>query len=163
MIRVAGIDIGFTRQNPLALVVIEFNPSPVLILHECYRSRAKGWEEAIDDIGEQLAHDFGLWGIDEFYLDLLAYELPHVRSNVQTAIKLAHLCGIVRRIAKQARIPIQAVQPTQAKQALTKSGAATKQQMVASACALFGVALTEHEADACGVALAGALLAKIVA
>jgi Holliday junction resolvasome RuvABC endonuclease subunit len=161
---VAGVDIGFTRRSPTALAVVEFNPRPVLLIHKCYFPRpGLEWEEAIDDIGEALAHDFGLWGIDGFYLNHLSYELPHARDNVQTAIKLAHMCGIVRRIARHCNIEVSGVQPSQAKKALTTHGVATKQQMQASALALFGEQLTEHEADACGVALAGALLAKIVA
>lgn len=160
--RVAGVDIGFTRKSPLALVVIELGESPVLISHEIFMPEkgVTGWEASIDNIGRQLWDGFGLWGFDGCELGLLAYELPHVATNAQTAIKLAHLCGIVRHIARSSDIEVVGVQPTQAKAALTGNGAAKKEDMVRMAYAIFGEGLSEHEADACGVALAGASLVR---
>lgn len=159
-IRIGGVDIGFTKESPTALAVVEFSPKPVLIYHALFYPQPKRtqWDMATVDIGQQLQK-----GIEGKLLDLIAYELPHVRSNVQTAIKLAHLCGIVQWIARASYIHAQGVQPAQAKLALTKSGSATKRQMQASAYALFGKRLSEHEADACGIALAGALLAQVIA
>lgn len=163
--RYAGVDIGFTKESPLSLVVVELGDKPVLISHELFMPEkgVKGWEASIDNIGKQLGECFDVWGIDGYYIDLLAYELPHIHLNAQTTIKLAHMCGIVRKIAVDAGIPVRGVQPSQAKAALVGSGAATKEQMVATALMLFGVELSTHEADAVGVALAGASLAYDVA
>lgn len=161
-IKVAGIDIGFTRKSPLAFVVLRGDS---LIHHELMLPErgAKEWEAAIDSIGRQLSDTLWLDSSDAREVDLIAYELPHVAVNVQTSIKLAHLCGIVRAIGVQCGVPVVGVQPSQAKQALTGNGAASKDEMVRMARLQFGVDLSEHEADACGVALAGLLLAKRVA
>lgn len=164
--RIAGVDIGFTRKSPLALVVLEMDGSaPVLVSHCVFRPAkdTKSWEEAIDYIGANLSECFSVWGFDGHELSLLAYELPHVASNMQTTIKLAHLCGIVRNIARLCDIDVVGVQPAQAKAALAGHGGATKEDMVRMARLQFGVDLSEHEADACGVALAGAMLAKNIA
>ena len=50
------------------------------------------------------------------------------------------------------------VDAAKAKKALAGRGDASKEQMVAMAAARFGEVLSEHEADACGIALAGAAL-----
>jgi hypothetical protein len=170
---VAGIDIGFTRKSPLAFALLELGGnSPVLVHHALFYppKGVKGWEAVIDGIGVELMRCFSIWGIEEHAVDLLAYELPHVGSfkneqggqstNAQTAIKLAHLCGIVRCIAAICGVPVVGVQPTQAKVALTGNGAAKKGDMVRMAKLMFGEELSEHEADAVGVALAGAALAN---
>jgi hypothetical protein len=160
--RIAGVDIGFTKESPLALVVVEMGHKPELLHCEMFYplpgDKGKGWERAVDGIGEQLDARLALAGFDSSYLDLVAYELSHVRVNPQTAIKLAHMCGIVRRIATTACIPVVGVQPSQVKVALVGIGNATKEQMQRMAHALFGEDLSEHEADAVGVALAGAAL-----
>lgn len=162
-VRVAGVDIGFTDINPTALAIVEVCPRPVLVHYESfYPYKAAKWEGAIDHIGGSLGACLALSGFDSDYLSLLAYEMPHVRTNTQTAIKLAHLCGIVRCVATTACISVTGVQPTQAKKALTGSGAAKKEQMVAAAFRLFGERMSEHEADACGIALAGAHLAGLI-
>lgn len=164
MIRVAGVDIGFTEGNPTALAIVEVCPKPVLVHYESFYpyKAARTWEDAIDHIGGSLGAFLALAGFGSDYLSLLAYEMPHVRTNTQTAIKLAHLCGIVRCVATTACINVTGVQPTQAKKALTGSGAAKKAQMVEAAFRLFGERLSEHEADACGIALAGAHLAGLI-
>jgi Holliday junction resolvasome RuvABC endonuclease subunit len=155
---IVGVDIGFTRENPSALAWIEFTATgPVLQTHNLASPMYRGgaWTVAVDEVLDRLT----------VYLsnprrpyDAIAYEMPHVQNNAAVAIKLAHVCGGVRLIAIANQRPSAAVQPAEAKKALTRSGAATKAEMQGAAYKLFGARLTPHEADACGVALAGAVL-----
>lgn len=152
--RILGLDGGLTAANPTGAVILELFPEPrllealpLVVVH------ASGWEDVADRVGGM---------VDElvraYQPHALAYELPHMKVNAQTALKLATLTGTFRRVARTHAIPAQAVQPAQAKKALTTNGAATKLQMMGAARRLLGQSLAKDEADAVGVALAGAAL-----
>jgi Holliday junction resolvasome RuvABC endonuclease subunit len=154
MRRILAVDCGLSRANPTGVVVLDFEPEPRLVRNiELLLVGSMSWQEAVDGVGNMLA-----LLVEQLQPDAIAYEMPHARINIQTALKLAHLGGTVRRVAAAVDIPCQDVQPAQAKKALTKNGAATKPQMMRSAKALLGKDLSKDEADAAGVALAGAAL-----
>ena len=89
---------------------------------------------------------------------LCAYELPFRGPNQRTVAGLARVCGVIHTCAVQCGMVVVSVQPAEAKIALTGYGAADKRQMVAAARMQFGLEgqLTDAEADAIGIALAGA-------
>lgn len=151
--KIIAIDGGITRANPAGIAVLAMERPPVLVASCTAHTTAKAWQARVDAVGAVVAdlaahHD----------VHALAYELPHVRNNAQTALKLAMLCGVLRRVAQERGIPAIGVQPSQAKAVLAGRGNATKAQMMSAARRAFGRELSKDEADAVGVALAGAHL-----
>jgi Holliday junction resolvasome RuvABC endonuclease subunit len=92
------------------------------------------------------------------HVELCAYELPVHGPNQRTIAGLARVCGLILACATLAALPCVSVQPASAKLALTGKGNADKRAMIAAAWQQFGLhgALTDAEADAIGIALAGA-------
>jgi len=94
---------------------------------------------------------------------LIAVETQHAqggdpetqRARSAAAMSVAAVRGAVIEVADSLSIPVAEVSPQEAKRALTRSGKADKQQMVAMARARFNENLTQDAADACGLALAG--------
>lgn len=151
---ILGVDGGFTRSNPTGIAVVGFDDGARLIHHTLARPRmAAPWEERVAEVLSVVAAE-----TEACRPHAIAVEMPHARLNARTAIQLATIVGGCVEIARRQGVPCQMVQPSQAKKALTRSGTATKQQMIASARALFGVTLPKDAADAAGVALAGAAL-----
>ena len=93
-------------------------------------------------------------------LTALCYELSWVGENAQSALKLRDLGGGVRGLAVGFGLACIGVQPAESKLALAGDGRADKQQMIAAARQVFGVALNEHEADAAAHALSGEILLR---
>ena len=96
----------------------------------------------------------------EAELTALCYELSWVGENAQSALKLRDLGGGVRGLAVGFGLACIGVQPAESKLALAGDGRADKQQMIAAARQVFGVALNEHEADAAAHALSGEILLR---
>lgn len=67
--------------------------------------------------------------IDEFHPDELAIEAPFFGKNVQSMLKLGRAQGVVIAAAIARHIPVHEYAPTQIKQAITGSGAASKEQV----------------------------------
>jgi Holliday junction resolvasome RuvABC endonuclease subunit len=89
---------------------------------------------------------------------LCACELPVHGPNLRTIAGLARVAGVILAAATLVDLPCVSVQPAEAKQALTGRGNADKHQMLDAAWRQFGLTgkLTDAEADALGIALAGA-------
>lgn len=69
--------------------------------------------------------------------------------------RLHEVCGMVRGIAAALGLPSHVVHASTAKKALTGSGRASKEQVVAMAQRVYGIAdLSEHGADALAIAIA---------
>lgn len=150
---VLGIDPGLTRQNPTGLALL--NDSGQFLSSETFApARSKmSWQDFLYVLADDVL-EF-IW-TEKDQIDLVAYELPHVALNPQTTIKLAHICGIITAAASRYDISLVAVQPSEAKKALTGKGNAGKTEMTLRARERFSKPLlTKDEADACGIALAG--------
>jgi Holliday junction resolvasome RuvABC endonuclease subunit len=146
-----GVDLGFTGDNPLGLVVWDTDALKFVVA-ETFVSKAKLWEDRIDDAGDWLDAVLG-----QVHVGALTYEMPvnYGDGGPQVSIKLSHLAGIVRRVARKRLVPVQSVTVTQAKVALAEKGSADKKAMIAAAKDRFGVTLPKDLADALGVAIAG--------
>ena len=152
-----GVDPGFAS-SPTGVALVRFDGlAPHLVGAWTIRPRGRDWQARIDDVLGQL---LALISPRVPVLAprgpvLLSYELSYIGKNAQSALHLAQLGGGVRGVALALGLRVVAVQPSESKLALAGSGAAGKEQMIAAAKQIFGRVLTEHEADACGHALAG--------
>lgn len=146
---ILGIDPGY-ESAPTGAAIIQLAANTVTLL-ESYRlhSTARGWQARQYDILAQLHALFTP------AIGLVCYELAWLGKNAQTALRMESLGGGVRGLAVAARVPCIGVSPAQSKAALVGVSNATKQQMIDAARALTGQAMSEHEADALGHALAG--------
>jgi len=81
--------------------------------------------------------------------------LSEIRGKASRAMSVAAVRGAVIEVAYSLGIRVCEVSPQEGKRALTGSGKADKQQMMAMALARFGEKLASDAADACGIALAG--------
>lgn len=161
-----GVDTGFTKGNPSALAAIRFDPKPMLLGTFVISPVTfdASWEMRVQAV-TQLARLY-ITNLIELYggdIRLCSVEMPFLgdkTENAQTSMKLASVVGGIFLAAHP--LQVRTVMPSQGKKALSTNGQATKPQMVASAKKLWGVAMTDHEAHACGVAIAGALLEKLV-
>lgn len=101
--------------------------------------------------------------LEEFRPAVMAMEDLHSRyRNLKTAIIMGHARGVVCLAAGEFGIPVFDYQPTQAKNLVTGSGAADKEQIqraVASHLRLPGRVENEHVADAFAIAICHALMA----
>lgn len=150
---IAGIDPGLTKANPTGWAIYN-RPANALIATGVITppkqmtvwSVRLGWiSEALKTV---LAQHSGI--------DAIAYEYPHVAMNVQTAIKLAHVGGVISCLAALEQIPCYAVQPIEAKRDLAGDARADKQAMINAVRQQFGVGVVKDAADAVGIAIAGA-------
>jgi len=99
---------------------------------------------------------------------VIAYEAAWLRrgphENAQSMRKLSLVGGAVIGIAAARRLRVIEVQPAEGKLALSGDSRADKQQQIAAALQQFRAVLSEHEADALGVALhAAAVVARTTA
>lgn len=151
---VLGIDPGLTRKNPTALAFL--NDSGKLLSSETFApARTKmPWIDFVWTLTGELSPIIAKHQVGNG-IEFIAYELPHVATNPQASIKLAHVCGVIVGVAASFDIPVIGVQPSEAKKALTGKGNASKEEMIAAAQRQFGLSLPKDVADACGIALAG--------
>ena len=150
-----GVDIGFNKA-PTACAMLGFQGgTPLLKWTHSISGRGKDWQGRVNFI----AADFALWlrieVLPYWPPFLVAFELAHVQSNPQTALRLADLAGAIRGIALAYQLDAIGVEPSQSKVALANSSTATKADMMKRAALLFGRSFTEHEADAVAHALSG--------
>lgn len=156
---VIGYDVGMSAKNPSAYAIIEFNPQATLIktgVIEPFNPKDY-WENKVRDIASEVKTAERYF--DGKYPLVVAVEIPFFGGegeNAHTTIALSAIVGGI--FANSVARTAVAVTPAQAKKALAKNGQATKADMVAAAKAKWGVDMTDHEAAACGVALAGTLL-----
>lgn len=100
--------------------------------------------------------------LDEFRPDALAIEDLHTRyRNLKTAIIMGHARGVVCLAAAELSIPVFHYQPTRAKNLVTGSGRAGKQQVQRAVAAHLGLGdqtPDEHVADAFAIAICHAMM-----
>lgn len=77
--------------------------------------------------------------IDEFHPDELAIEAPFYGKNIQSMLKLGRAQGVVIAAAIARHIPVHEYAPSQIKQAITGSGAASKEQVATLLQRTFGI------------------------
>jgi len=97
----------------------------------------------------------------EFKPEAVAVEDLHSRF-AKTALLLGHARGVVVMAAGEAGLPVFNYQPTRAKNLVTGSGRADKEQMKQAIAAHLGTpdaAKNEHVADAFSIAIAHAIMA----
>jgi Holliday junction resolvasome RuvABC endonuclease subunit len=110
----------------------------------------------------ELPVEVGLVAIETQYIP----ELPRGRTDAEAAMRelqgkassalwVAYVAGGLQQIARALSIPVVTVTPAEGKRALTGNHKADKAAMQRMAEAWFGEDMSEHEADACGHALAG--------
>jgi crossover junction endodeoxyribonuclease RuvC len=98
--------------------------------------------------------------IAEFNPDVVAIEDLHVRF-AKTALLLGHARGVVVMAAGEASLPVVDYAPARAKNLVTGSGRADKEQMKQAIAAHLGTpdaAKNEHVADAFSIAIAHAIM-----
>ena len=101
--------------------------------------------------------------VAEFTPDAVAVEAVFTALNMNTALKLAEVRGVVLLAAAQASIPAHSYSPREVKCSVAGYGAASKQQMqqmVTSALGLAEIPEPADAADALAVALCHAHLAR---
>jgi len=112
------------------------------------------------DLDEMLLAAYG-WCQDmmsDCQPDILAIETPFYKLNARTLSTLAALGGVLRLAATQAGLRVIAVAPSQRCTALGLPGNATKQQVLYTVNAIYGLNLDDHnQADAVAIAAAAAL------
>jgi len=101
--------------------------------------------------------------LGEFRPDAMAVEDLHTRyRNLKTAIVMGHARGVVCLTAGEFGIPVFHYQPTQAKNLVTGSGRAGKEQVQQAVAVHLGLQTPvpdEHVADAFAIALCHAMMA----
>lgn len=98
--------------------------------------------------------------IAEFKPDEVAVEELHARF-AKTALLLGHARGVAVMAAGEAKLPVFDYQPTRAKNLVTGSGRADKEQMKQAIAIHLGTpdaAKNEHVADAFSIAIAHAVM-----
>jgi hypothetical protein len=174
MTYVLGLDPGFAS-SPTGATLIETDPLRLIAARQVAPRCGGDWQRRCDDVLAQLNDWLTIELLPSYPHILLAYALPHLRErkegnietdkrarssatrvlNAQTALRLADLGGGFRGLAVALGLECIGLQEAESKLALAKSSAATKADMIAAARQIFGCLLSEHEADACGHALAG--------
>ncbi len=105
--------------------------------------------------------------IQEFKPDAVAVEDLHSHARfVKTAILLGHARGVAVMAAGEAELPVFNYQPTRAKNVVTGSGRAGKEQIrqaVAAHLKTLDAAKNEHVADAFSIAICHAIMSDSLA
>lgn len=152
-----GVDPGYAA-SPTGVALLRFDGlTPRLIDVWTVQPRGREWQSRIDDALGQLLDILSIRAraIRPLGPVMVSYELSYIGENPQSALRLAQLGGGVRGLGLAFGLRVVAVQPSESKLALVGNGGATKEQMIAKARQVFGVAMSEHEADAVAHALAG--------
>jgi Holliday junction resolvasome RuvABC endonuclease subunit len=150
MTHVLGIDLGITKQSPTAACLIDIDTMH-LVDTMTYVARGDAWEQRVQSVTRRIR---GLLATVK-PVHLVCFEMPVFQYNQQSTIRLSTLAGAILATADLYGIPVVGVSPAQAKQALSGFSTATKNDQIAAAATIFGVRMSSHVADACGVALAG--------
>ena len=93
--------------------------------------------------------------LDENKIDLIFYELVRRHAGTDAAHVYGGLLGAVTALAEERGLPYRGVPVGTCKKAFCGKGNASKQMMIDEASRRFGIAVTDNEADAMAVALAG--------
>lgn len=146
--RIMGIDVGSTLQNPTGYAVLETEADTVLTYglikprgEDHFTSLVRSFNCLLDDM-------------EAYRLDHVAIEVAHIGPNRQTGLLLARYVGAYEALCAVRHIPVREIQPSQAKAALVGHGNASKHDMTEEARLRYGLALPSHIADAIAVALA---------
>lgn len=149
--RILGIDPGLSH---LGYGVIDVERGRL-----CHRASGVVTTEASDSLGARLLrlHRQVLELIVQHRPDVVALERQIYCQNVQTAMTLGQVQGIVTLAAEQENVDIWSTTPRELKQALAGKGQASKLQVshvVARLLSLNVTELSEHAADALAAAVA---------
>lgn len=144
---VLGIDPGLTKENPTAIAVVDTDAMSIIHCHDVYAPARTDWTERLALVVTSLQVTVA----NMSSIELVCYEQPFLGKNVQSTIKLAHICGVAYTLGR----PCQTVSPIEAKIALTRNRKASKDDMIMMAKRVFNTTCTKDQADAAGVALAG--------
>ena len=149
-----GIDPGIGGSgSPTGVALLRFDGlTPRLVERWVLHATRGDWQARCDEVLGRLSRVIAPYAQQQ---PALCYELSWVGENVQSALKLRDLGGGVRGLAAGFGLSCIGVQPAESKAALTGDARADKAMMIAAARAVFGVAMNEHEADACAHGLAG--------
>ena len=93
--------------------------------------------------------------LDENKIDLIFYELVRRHAGTDAAHVYGGLLGALTALAEERGLPYRGVPVGTCKKAFCGKGNASKQMMIDEASRRFGIAVTDNEADAMAVALAG--------
>lgn len=93
--------------------------------------------------------------LDEHNIDLVFYELVRRHAGTDAAHVYGGLLGALTALAEERGLPYRGVPVGTCKRAFCGKGNASKQMMIDEASRRFGIAVTDNEADAMAVALAG--------
>ena len=93
--------------------------------------------------------------LDENKIDLIFYELVRRHAGTDAAHVYGGLLGALTALAEERGLPYRGVPVGTCKKAFCGKGNASKQMMIDEAHRRFGIAVTDNEADAMAVALAG--------
>lgn len=155
---ILGIDLGITRAAPCASALYDARADRVIETRSYQPARDSDTpDERIGEIALSISRY-----IDSLTAEpvALAYEMSHFQKNPQTALKLAKMAGALVFIASAHSLEVYEIQPVQAKLALAGYDKAEKADMQRAALQQYRLTLSSHEADAVGVALAGAAMMK---
>lgn len=145
-----GVDPALAGPCGLALVA-DAPHAPRIVATGAFLPPKGDWQSRLYWVARQVA------GVVSSYqaqgLALVAYEASWAGDNVQTTRKLALVGGAVVGVAASYGLPCVEVQPAEGKRALAGVASADKAAMMAAAHQQFGLLLSEHEADAIGIAL----------
>ncbi len=139
--RVLGIDPGLRLTGYAVLELPPTHASPVadptlveagVIRLKARRADAPDPDHALADRLVQLADDLNAL-LDEYTPDCVALEqLFASYAHPRTAVLMAHARGVIVLAAGQRGLPVQDLQATEVKRAVTGHGHATKQQIAAA-------------------------------
>lgn len=166
--KIAGLDIGITKDNPIGYALIDHNGArfSLVRLVVITPDMKLEWEQRIAALFNSV-----LGFVDDDKPAIYGFERAAAHTNMQSGLKLAEMGGTIRAIGALFGAPVYGVEPSQAKKALTTYGAASKTDMMECVKELFGAhildrlgPLAPHGADAIGVAVAAfALYAGVLA
>ncbi|MCC6177744.1 MAG: crossover junction endodeoxyribonuclease RuvC [Chloroflexi bacterium] len=156
LIRVLGVDPGLTRTG--WAIVAAHGHHYQLIQAAVIAPRAA---DGSDDLPARLADGYTRFRdvLDTLRPDLIALEDVFTTPRFPaSALKMAHLRGVLCLAAAQARVPLISLTATTVKQRLTGNGRASKEQvqrMAFQLCDVSGVDAPSDLSDAIALAIAG--------
>lgn len=157
---IVGIDPGYDR---LGIAVLEKKDKEreKLIFSECVTTHKKDSESIrLHTVGNAFAKIIETYNPDEIAIEKLFFV-----KNISTGILVAHVCGIIKYLAKEHNIPLYEYAPTEIKVAITSHGHATKEDvhmMVARLIPLMDKKRKDDEIDAIAIALTHSAYKKVL-
>lgn len=148
MTRILGIDPG-SRVTGYG-IVDQDGQRLAYVASGCIRAKGDGLAERLGIILNGVARI-----IDEYRPDEMAIERVFINKNADSALKLGQARGAAICAAVQQAIPVDEYAPRAIKQAVTGTGAATKEQVQHMMCVLLALRGTppSDAADALGIAI----------